>query len=177
MQRKISIPAALSVLAVVSVSAALAMGMDSARSDAGPVRATTMPDTTAAALWSHLEAEDYAANWDLWPGTEQLYEGTEPHGMLLTTYVNSKAAAGLEDGRLGDLPAGSIVVKENYKPDGTLVAVTVMMRVPEYNPDHQDWLFAKYGVDGAAEAFGRVPMCQSCHSAAESGAYLDTPIE
>lgn len=135
------------------------------------------PDTTEAAVWAHLQEEAYRDNWALWPGTEELYAGTEPHGMLLTTYVNETAREALAAGTgAGDLPFGSIVVKENYMPDGTYAAATVMYRVEGYNPDHDDWLFAKYnGSEGDVEAFGRPAECQACHQNAEPG-YIYTTV-
>ena len=41
-------------------------------------------DTTAAALWAHLQNANYRS-WRRWPGKPVLYAGTEPRGMLLTT--------------------------------------------------------------------------------------------
>jgi hypothetical protein len=134
------------------------------------------PDTTAEALWRHLQAEDYRRNWKLWPGKGQLYSGTEPHGMLLTTYANDIAQQALAKGQVTGLPAGSIIVKENYMPDSAFAAATVMYKVDGYNPDHQNWLFAKYDPKGNTEAFGRAPMCQACHQGAKSGAYIFTPV-
>lgn len=125
------------------------------------------------ALWAHLEAEAYRDSWELWPGTDQLYEGTEPHGMLLTTYINDLASRAPAGGAVQELPAGSIIVKENYMPDSTFAAATVMTKVDGYNPDHDDWLFAKYDSEGAAEAFGRAAGCQGCHEQAEN-AYIYT---
>lgn len=125
------------------------------------------PDTTDMAVWAHLQGSAYQS-WGLWPGTTRLYSGEEPHGMLLTTYVNETAGSALG----GSLPDGSIVVKENYTPDSTLVAVTVMMKVDGYNPEHADWLFAKYQPDGGVDAFGRAAGCQACHAGAEGGDYL-----
>jgi hypothetical protein len=138
------------------------------------------PDTTGAALWAHLRAEAYQASWALYPGTTALYEGTEPHGMLLTTYVNEIAAAAL--GRDVDrLPDGAIVVKENYMPNGELAAVTVMYKRAGYNPDHNDWFFSKHLPDGSLDRApngmameGRVPGCQACHSARRENDYLYT---
>lgn len=135
------------------------------------------PDTTEAAVWAHLQEESYRDNWALWPGTEEFYPGTEPHGMLLTTYTNETAREALVRGTdAGDLPFGSIVVKENYMPDSTYAAATVMYRVEDYNPDHDDWLFAKYnGPRGEVEAFGRAAGCQACHQGAETG-YIYTTV-
>lgn len=135
------------------------------------------PDTTAAAVWAHLQEEAYRDNWALWPGTEPLYPGTEPHGMLLTTYTNETAREALAGGTgAGDLPFGSIIVKENYMPDSTYAAATVMYKVESYNPGHDDWLFAKYnGPQGDVEAFGRADGCQACHQSAETG-YIYTSV-
>jgi len=134
------------------------------------------PDTTAAAVWAYLEQERYRDNWRLWPGKDRLYAGTEPHGMLLTTYANATAYDALLGGRVADLPAGSLIVKENWMADSTFAATTVMYRVDGYNPDHQDWLFAKFDPQGTAEAFGRDPMCQACHQNAETG-YIYTAVQ
>lgn len=134
------------------------------------------PDTTAAGLWAHLEEERYRENWQLWPGKDRLYPGTEPHGMLLTTYANPTAQQALAAGRVADLPAGSIIVKENWMPDSTFDAATVMYKVDGFNPDHQDWLFAKYDAHGTPDAFGRAMMCQACHQKAESG-YIYTAVQ
>ncbi len=141
-----------------------------------PAGATAqLPDTTAAAVWSHLQEARYRDEWRLWPGKPALYEGTEPHGMLLTTYLNDVAHEALTGGT-GPLPAGAIVVKENYMPDSTLAAVTVMYSAEGYDPEHNDYFWAKYTPDGGVDAAGRVESCQSCHAVGERG-YLRTAYE
>lgn len=132
-----------------------------------------MPDTTAASLWAYLEQVDYQGTWQMWPGKEKLYKGTEPHGMLLTTYVNSTAHEGVTGG-LGALANGSIVVKENYMPDSTLAAITIMYKVERYNPEHNDWFWVKRLADGTVEAQGRVAGCQGCHGARKDNDYIFT---
>lgn len=134
------------------------------------------PDTTAAAVWAYLQEQAYRENWRMWPGKDRLYAGTEPHGMLLTTYTNPIAYDALIAGQAADLPPGAIIVKENWMPDSTFDAATVMYKVDGYNPDHRDWLFAKFDPQGTADAFGRAAMCQSCHQSAQSG-YIYTPVQ
>jgi hypothetical protein len=172
---------------LVSFAAALALGAaacggqpetqaddpDQVIPEAAPVPAASLPDTTEAALWAYLRQSDYQHNWRLFPGKDQLYPGTEPHGMLLTTYVNDLAFDALTNGAR-TLPAGAIIVKENYMPDSTLAAITTMYRVEGYNPQHQDWFFAKHDPQGMAEVSGRAEMCQACHRAAPEGDYLYT---
>ncbi len=132
-----------------------------------------MPDTTGAALWSHLESVDYRANWELWPGKGELYQGQEPHGALLTTYLNSEAHEALT-GMAASMPAGAIIVKENYMPDSTLAATTVMYKVDGYDPDNNNWFWLKRLADGTIEVEGRGTGCISCHSAQADNDYIYT---
>ena len=131
-----------------------------------------LPDTTAQAVWAYLQEASYQS-WELWPEKGELYEGTEPHGMLLTTYLNGAAHEALTTGS-GPMPNGAIIVKENYRPDSTLAAVTVMYSAEGYDPDHNDYFWAKYQADGSVDAAGRVQSCISCHTAGDRG-YLRTP--
>jgi hypothetical protein len=132
------------------------------------------PDTTAAALWAHLRDADYRS-WPMFPGTTELYSGTEPHGMLLTTYVNRIASDALANGA-STLPAGAIIVKENHMPDSTFDASTVMHKVPGYDPQNGDWYWAKYDANGVAADAGRAPMCQQCHATARQRDFVMTPL-
>jgi hypothetical protein len=138
------------------------------------------PDTTGAALWAHLQQAKYRENWALWPGKGRLYKGQEPHGMLLTTYLNPAAKRAL-DGGATRMPAGAIIVKENYMPDRTLAAVTVMYKVRGYNAEHNDWFFTKHLPSGELDKMpngmamqGRLPGCQECHGGVKANDYIFT---
>lgn len=142
---------------------------------------TADPDTTGAAVWAHIQAEDYRESWDLWPGLEPFYGGNDPHGMLLTTYTNPVAATALTAGETS-MPDGAIVIKENYTPDRALAAITVMYKRAGYDAEHSDWFFAKFLPDGSLDTGpngmaleGRVPGCQGCHIAQASQDYLYSP--
>ncbi len=74
-----------------------------------------LPDTTAASVIANLEEADYAESWESWPGLGEKYEGGDPHGILLTTYLNPAAYDAL-DGKEGVIPNGAIIVKENTLP-------------------------------------------------------------
>lgn len=135
-------------------------------------------DTTAEAVWEHLQDVSYAGNWDTWPGTEPFYEGREPHGMLLTTYVNDAGREGIEPMREGaqdEMPLGSVIVKENYQPDSTLASTTVMYKAEGYDPEHGDWFWMKRLADGTVDASGHVGSCIDCH--AEGTDYLMADLE
>lgn len=135
--------------------------------------AVPSPDTTAVALWAHLEAAEYRENWSLWPDKGRLYEGTEPHGMLLTTYLNPVAHDALTN-RAGRFSDGAIIVKENYGPDSTFAAATVMYKASGYDPEHNDWFWLKRNADGTVDAAGRDAMCIACHSGGADNDYILT---
>ena len=138
------------------------------------------PDTTGAAMWAYLHEVDYQKNWHLWPDKGELYAGREPHGMLLTTYLNDAAYNALVN-KAGTMPVGAIIVKENYMPDSTLAAVTTMFKVEGYNPEHHDWFFTKHLASGELDKMpngmameGRLPGCQGCHGAQAENDYIYT---
>lgn len=140
-----------------------------AQPDTTPV---TGPEPTASAVWSYMQSENYRS-WPLFPGTTERYPGTEPHGAELTTHVNDVAHEALSSGTL-PLPEGSVIVKENYMPDGSFDASTVMYKSPGFDPEHNDWFWAKYDEQGEAEVSGRAEMCQSCHGENQDRDYLMT---
>ena len=125
---------------------------------------TDLPPANAAAVWEYISDTKKYTKWPLWPGTKKLYEGTQPHGMLLTTYV-SKDAKKVVKKKQGEFGHGALIVKENYKPDKTLAAITVMYKKKGYNPDAGDWYWAKYQPDGTVDKEGKVEGCIKCHSA------------
>ena len=135
--------------------------------------AMTPEQKEAADLWQRLQDADYRGNWSLVPGKGEFYAGQGPHGLLLTTYLNEAAFNTLES-KPGAFPDGAILVKENYMPDKTLAAITVMLKKPGFDPDHNDWFFAKYGPDGSVQAAGSPAGCVACHGAVRSNDYVYT---
>ncbi len=134
-----------------------------------------LPDTTAPSVWQHLGTERYTETWWTWPGKGELYPGQEPHGALLTTYLNFLAHDALTNGAT-TLPPGAIVVKENYAPDSTLAAVTVMYKSAGYDVGHNDWFWVKFGPTGEPEVSGRVEDCVACHSQSSTDYVLTAPL-
>lgn len=137
----------------------------------------SLPEADGQAVYNYITKTAPYQSWSLYPGTAKLYKGQHPHGALLTTYVSGNAEAAIK-ARAGQFPDGSIIVKENYMPDQTLGAVTVMYRVNGYDPDAGDWFWAKYKADGAIEAEGKVAGCIGCHTAAIQNDWVFTgPIK
>ena len=142
--------------------------------------AAAQPDTTGAAMWAYLQEVDYRSNWQVWPDKGELYTGQVPHGMLLTTYLNDVARRAVTT-KAGSMPDGAIIIKENYMPDSTLAAVTVMYKRFGYNAEHNDWFFTKHLPSGELDQTpngmpmeGRLPGCQACHLAVRANDYIFT---
>jgi len=132
-----------------------------------------LPAAKGADLVAYLKAENYEKNWKHWPGKQPKYQGREPHGALLSTYLNAAAFDALSK-KAGTMPAGSIIVKENYMPDGKLDAYTVMYKVQGFDAANNDWFWIKYKADGTIEAEGKVDMCIGCHTAQKANDYIYT---
>lgn len=132
-----------------------------------------LPDTTAASVVAYLDEVDYQGSWETWPGLPKQYQGADPHGMLLTTYLNSAALEVVKDGGT-TMPDGAILVKENFTPGGVLAATTIMYKKAGYDAEHNDWFWAKVLADGTVEKEGQVEGCQTCHGAAIDNDYVMT---
>lgn len=113
------------------------------------------------------------------------YTGQHPHGAILDTVETTLQVGGRN---------GALIVKRNYGGEGVskqkvaddprkwLGAVTVMFeRERGYDPDNQDWFWAKYLPDGSLDKnpagkplAGRVAKgmdagCIACHRSAPGG--------
>ena len=169
----------LTIIGIASMGVAVGVH-DNSQSNGPEAPMVAHPDTTGAAIWAHIQEENYSEDWSLWPGTERFYQGNPPHGMLLTTYVNDVARRALEGGQT-IMPEGAGVIKENHTPDRTLAAVTVMYKRDGYNAEYNDWFFRKHLTSGELDKMpngmameGRLPGCQNCHVAVKSKDYLFT---
>lgn len=163
----------LVVAAIFMATTVIYAGSGSKKKKKGASTLAMLPDTSGAAVWASISNTSRYQDWKLFPGKGKFYEGTEPHGMLLTTYVNDQAFGALKS-TVRPLPNGSFLVKENYKPDKTLAAITVMFKKRGYNPDAGDWFWAKYGPDGTIMKEGKVAGCIGCHTAGKVNDYVMT---
>lgn len=123
-------------------------------------------------LFRHITEEEPYKKWDLWPGKGEFEEGTEPHGELISVYVNDKALESIK--KVQGMVDGSIVIKENYTKDKKLTSYSLMKKVKGYNPDGSDWFWVRYSPEFAVLNEGKVSMCHDCHAAAETNDYIFT---
>jgi hypothetical protein len=132
-------------------------------------------ELTGVSVWAWMQEHSYQS-WSMWPGESAMYEGREPHGMLLTTYVNGPASHAAQE-KTRPMPEGTVIVKENYKPTKELAAITVMVKSQDYNPDGGDWWWAKYGPDGKTLKEGKVAGCLGCHGMEKANDYILTDMD
>lgn len=130
----------------------------------------TMPGPDAEKLNEYLVKSNPYRSWSLWPGKGKLYKGREPHGALLTTFVNDIALFAIDKDK--DMKSGSIIAKENYSANKKFVALTVMYKIKGYNPEAGDWFWAKYSPDGSVQASGKVEGCINCHGTRRDNDYI-----
>jgi len=133
-----------------------------------------MPTADGEKLSQYIMEGSPYTKWKLFPGTTKLYKGTEPHGVLLTTYVNDVAMDSIKKKKV--LAEGSIIVKENYMPDKKLAALTVMYKVKGFNPEAGDWFWLKAMPDGKVDGSGKMNMCIQCHTEAAAADFLFTKM-
>lgn len=145
----------------------------------------------AKSLWSALERAHLAG-----PDAIQSvpYQGQPPHGTLLVTLESTLTVHNNQADPNGD--TGIVIVKRNYggdgvskeavanNPAGYLKAITVMFKRKGYDPDNQDWFWAKFKPNGELHVnpknmklAGRVAKgmpqgCIACHQGAQGGDYV-----
>jgi hypothetical protein len=75
-------------------------------------------------------------------------------GAFLRTLIN-----GVAEGNERNLADGSVLVLENLSNEdpaaaGALVTLTVMKKIPDVDPDNDDWFYARLGADGKVQFAG-----------------------
>lgn len=109
--------------------------------------------------------------WSHFPGTGDLYPAKNPHGPLVSMYMNKTAQDSMKDEK--GMADGSIIVMENYASDKKLENCTVMYKIKGYNAEAGDWFWAKYAApDGYVVASGKVQSCIGCHSEKKANDFL-----
>lgn len=121
----------------------------------------------------YLREVNYTITWELWPGKGRYFEGGEPHGARFTTYLNEPALEALNNHE-GEMPDGAIIVKQNFTPDIVFDLNTIMYKVEGFDPENNDWFWAKIGARGDVQAEGRIAGCQTCHGGVKDNDFIFT---
>jgi hypothetical protein len=158
------------VLVFLASTNVWAQGSGSSRTN--PTQTQRRPQTAeefAQEFWRFvMKPEAPFTKWQTAPSGE----GQGPHGKPGKVYLNSIAA-----GNTDELPAGSILVREDYAADPkTRTGFSIMYRVKGNDPKNYDWYWIQFLENGSvvkapAESggkpmMGRVTSCIECHQKA-----------
>ena len=107
--------------------------------------------------------------WASFEGHEGIQPGKNPHEKFVRTFINSTAAANPSNPGYG-----SIIVKEGFRKDdeSTLVSTTVMQKIEGYDPDNEDWFWARYDAKKNLTDSGKVAFCSDCHFDADGDDFV-----
>ena len=159
-----AVPAA----AVILVGLVTACGPSTAVPDPPPL---TAADIDGERLWVRITGETDYRDYPEWPDRAGLMPGQSPHGVWHRLYGNPTLFDALPR-RDARAPEGAILVKENYDNNKNLVALTVMAKVADFDPDNGDWFWASYRPDGTVNAAGGLGGCISCHEGMRSNDFV-----
>lgn len=124
-------------------------------------------------IYKYMMDNKYNQNWKMWPGKQAFYSTTAHGATFMTTYVNDVALATIQ-GKTGKMKEDSVIVKENYDANKTLMALTVMFKEDGYDPANNDWFYAKYAPNGTIQVEGKVKACIDCHAKVKDNDYIFT---
>ena len=158
----------------VAVAFSQQAGSGSSRSD--PARATRpqTPEEFYDTFWRYLVKKDAAYNtWKALDHEPPKEEVENPHGSVSRTYANEVAAKDPEN-----LPAGSILVREDYDDKRKRQSISVLYRVKDYDKEHANWYYLRFTETGAVmkgqdikPLAGKVASCIACHAKADGKDY------
>jgi hypothetical protein len=131
-------------------------------------------------LWQQLEEAGLVGDGAM---MARPYQGTAPHGEIIVTLEHELEVDG---------ETGALLVKRNYMGDDATIqavsnnpaqyldSITVMFQRAGYDPENNDWFWAKYRPDGSydtapndADLVGSPTGCVSCHSQEEDRVFLN----
>ncbi|MCK5673083.1 MAG: cytochrome P460 family protein [Spirochaetales bacterium] len=140
-----------------------------------PVEQSTTPikvsEIKGDILWKRITEEANYETYSFWPDHEGIQPGQSPHGTYHRIFINKVLVEDLPSKDM-ILPEGSIIVKENLNSEKSLDAITVMVKVKNYNPDAGDWFWAKYTPEGEVLAEGTPGGCIGCHEGMDENDYI-----
>ena len=133
-------------------------------------------DTFEKRMWKYLNSVCYQ-QWSPAGDSGDFRESEAPHGALVKTYMNRKAA-----GSPKNLPNGSVIIKENFSPEKKLMAIKLMYKTEGYNPAAGDWYWVKYMPNGEVAQMdtpkgkmgiaGKAKGCIECHGGADGDDFV-----
>jgi len=128
---------------------------------------------TGQELFSMISQPIPFEQWVEFPDRRGTLPSVLPHGPMSRVFINDKVQAALATFS-GQLPDGSIIVKENVgtDPSVTEAKLTVMWKVAGFDSANNDWFWANITAGGQVMAEGKVQTCAACHGGARSNDFV-----
>ena len=128
---------------------------------------------SSAELFALITEADPFDNWAQFPDAQGIVPSQAPHGPMARVWINELVEGALAD-FTGELPDGSIIVKENLGESTSekADALTVMWKVSGFDVDNNDWFWANITPDGVVNTEGKVAGCIACHSGARDNDFV-----
>lgn len=131
----------------------------------------TKDNVSAKKIWERMTIETNYWKYKLWPGHQGIQPGQAPHGRFHQIFINPTLYNALPiKNRIA--PNGSLIVKENYNIKKELKAITIMLKVKDYNPEANDWYWVKFSNTGKIAKEGKPKGCIQCHGGIKQNDYV-----
>jgi hypothetical protein len=112
-------------------------------------------EATAEAVWAYLQGADYQQYWHPESfGAPGIHRSRPPHGPLIRVYVNRVAHQARPLGA-SPLPAGSVIVLEDYTSEPHLHGINVMAKIDGHRAATNDWAFFRFAPSGSVRVADR----------------------
>lgn len=150
---------------VNSIAVATWLAAGGCTSTAMPPGSSGSSSPTGRQLATLITETDPYQQWSEFPDRQGTLPSVLPHGPMSRVFINAAVESALATDFTGQLPDGSIIVKENVgtSPEVTEAALTVMWKVQGFDPPNNDWFWANVTPDGQIAAEGKVQACAACH--------------
>lgn len=130
-------------------------------------------DPSGAELLRIITVDDPYEEWGQFPEATGIIESSPPHGPFSRVFVNALVESAFDDFD-GQLPDGSIIVKESFDQDmqESGDSITVMWKVKDFSPLANDWFWAVFSFDREILNEGSIGGCISCHGAVSGNDFV-----
>ena len=124
----------------------------------------TLDEEIAVGVWDEINGYE---SWTQPGNFSGIQESNSVHGNYVQIWLNEIYSEFLHDTTAGMImPSGSIIIKEAYSDilGENTTGITVMKKITDYDPTHNDWFWVSYKFNGSlAGKNGAEEFCYSCH--------------
>ena len=109
----------------------------------------TLDEEIAVGVWDEINGYE---SWTQPGNFSGIQESNSVHGNYVQIWLNEISSEFLHDTTAGEImPSGSIIIKEAYSNilGENTTGITVMKKITDYDPTHNDWFWVSYKFNGS----------------------------